>query len=62
MGCHPYMAQVWVEATYDMIPMRSIFILGSSYGFFTWHYWLKIIVPCKCEGGLLETPIVDQIG
>ena len=58
MGCYPYMAQVWLEATYDMTPMICMFSLGSGYGCFPWHNWLKMTIPCQYEIGLLETPIL----
>ena len=60
MGCHLYMTQVWLEATYDMTPMWCMFSLSSGYGCFPWYNWLITIVPCRYEVGLIVTPMVDE--
>ena len=49
------MAQVWLEATYDMTFLICMLILNSYYSFFSWYDWLKMIVHCRYEVGLLDT-------
>ena len=60
MACHSYMAQIWLKATYDMTFMWCMFSLASGYSFFPWYDWLKMIVPCQCEVGILVSPKVDE--
>ena len=37
-----------------------MFSLASGYSFFPWYDWLKMIVPCQCEVGILVSPKVDE--
>ena len=60
MGFLSYIAQVWLEVTYDVTPMWCMLSLCSGYSFFPWHGWFKMIVAYPYEVGLLVRPKVDE--
>ena len=56
MGCHSYIAQVWLDATYDIDTTWCMLRLNSLYSCLPWHDLNKIIVSCQYEVGQVETP------
>ena len=60
MGCHSYIAQVWLEATYNMTHKWCMLSLDGCYSCFPWHDWFNMIGPYQYKVGLQVTPKVDE--